>query len=131
MLTDFPLNPILPAQDGDRVRAFYRDVLGLELLSGPAEDPMLFRAGADTTIALTELPERVPPSYPVISFRVRDIEEVVRGLQERGVVFEPLAAGAFAGKEGVDRGVIMDWGPVRSAFLKDSEGNVLALNEFL
>jgi hypothetical protein len=44
---------------------------------------------------------------------------------------EPLAAGAFAGKEGVDRGVIMDWGPVRSAFLKDSEGNVLALNEFL
>jgi catechol 2,3-dioxygenase-like lactoylglutathione lyase family enzyme len=97
MLTDFPLNPILPAQDGDRVRAFYRDVLGLELLSGPA-DPMLFRAGADTTIALTELPERVPPSYPVISFRVRDIEEVVRGLQERGVVFEPLAAGAFAGR---------------------------------
>jgi hypothetical protein len=29
MLTDFPLNPILPAQDGDRVRAFYRDVLAL------------------------------------------------------------------------------------------------------
>jgi hypothetical protein len=67
----------------------------------------------------------------VISFVVRDIEEVVRGLQGRSVVFEPLAAGTFAGQEGVDRGVIMDRGPARSAFLKDSEGNVLALNEFL
>jgi len=29
VLAPFPLNPILPAQDGARAEAFYRDVLGL------------------------------------------------------------------------------------------------------
>ena len=30
MLNRFYVNPILPAQDGDRARRFYRDVLGLD-----------------------------------------------------------------------------------------------------
>lgn len=29
VLDGFYMNPVLPAQDGDRARAFYRDVLGL------------------------------------------------------------------------------------------------------
>jgi catechol 2,3-dioxygenase-like lactoylglutathione lyase family enzyme len=128
----FPLNPVLPAQDGDRARAFYRDVLGLELVSGPTDDPMMFRAGDGTTIVLTELRDRVPPPYPVVSFLVTGIEELVAGLQARGVSFTPPSGGAsFAGQEGTARGAIMDFGRVRSTFLIDSEGNVLALNELI
>jgi catechol 2,3-dioxygenase-like lactoylglutathione lyase family enzyme len=56
MLDRFYLNPVLPAQDGDRARAFFRDVLGLKLLSGPTDDP-------------TEMPECTPAGYAVISFR--------------------------------------------------------------
>ena len=37
MLADFYANPVLPAKDGDRARAFYRDVLGLTLVTGPAD----------------------------------------------------------------------------------------------
>lgn len=53
MLADFPLNPVLPAQDGARARAFYRDVLGLTLLSGPDSDPMMFQAGGGSTLVVT------------------------------------------------------------------------------
>jgi catechol 2,3-dioxygenase-like lactoylglutathione lyase family enzyme len=130
VLGRFPLNPVLPAQDGDRARAFYRDVLGLELLSGPEADPMMFRAGDGTTIVLTELRDRIPPPYPVVSFLVTGIEALVAGLRARGVAFASLPGGAsFAGQEGTAREAIVDFGSVRSAFLIDSEGNLLALNE--
>ena len=49
MLAPFPLNPILPAKDGARAEAFYRDVLGLEQLSPPGMD------SEDNILALNEL----------------------------------------------------------------------------
>lgn len=132
MLADFPLNPVLPAQDGRRARAFYRDVLGLKLLSGPADDPMIFQAGAGTSIVITELPERVPPPYPMVSFLVTDIHRVVDELAARGVLVQPLPAStSFAGRAGECRGEVMDFGSVKSAFIRDSEGNLLALNELV
>jgi catechol 2,3-dioxygenase-like lactoylglutathione lyase family enzyme len=129
MLNRFQVNPILPAQDGDRARKFYRDVLGLDLLTGPTDDPMVFGAASGTSIALTELPDRVPPTYPMISFMVEDIEALVQELKARGATFQQPAAGSFGGVEGKADGDIMDFGAEKSAFLKDSEGNVIALNE--
>ncbi len=132
MLSRFPLNPVLPAQDGDRARAFYRDVLGLEMLSGPQDDPMMFRAGAGTSIVITEIADRVPPDYPMVSFLVEGIDDLVGELKRRGASFAALPNQAsFAGQEGVRHDEIMDFGPVRSAFLKDTEGNLLALNEIV
>ena len=132
MLRDFPVNPILPAQDGDRARAFYRDVLGLDLVSGPTDDPMMFRAGNGSSIVITEIPDRVPPPYPVVSFLVTDIDDIVAGLKARGVIFGMLPDSAsFAGEVGRRVGDVMDFGPVKSAFLQDSEGNLLALNEIV
>ena len=132
MLDRFPVNPVLPAQDGDRARAFYRDVLGLTLVSGPTDDPMMFTAGAGTSIVVTELPDRAPPPYPVLSFLVEGIDELVEALTARGASFEPLPGSAsFAGQAGALEGTVMDFGAVKSAWLKDSEGNLLALNELV
>jgi len=132
VLDRFSVNPILPAQDGDRARAFYRDVLGLQLVSGPNDDPIMFRAGSDTSIVISEIPDRIPPPYPVVSFTVERIEELVDALKARGATFQPLASSAsFAGQEGSRDGEVMDFGPVKSAFLQDSEGNLLALNEII
>ena len=131
MLSRFYVNPILPAQDGDRARRFYRDVLGLELLTGPTDDPMVFGAANGSSIAVSELPDRVPPPYPIISFMVTGIEEVVEALKSRGATFQPPAPGSFAGVQGRAVGDVMDFGQAKSAFLKDSEGNLIALNEFV
>jgi len=131
VLAPFPLNPILPAQDGPRAEAFYRDVLGLRQLSPPGADPMAFAAGNDTMIVLSELRDRTPPPYPVVAFLVTGIDEVVAGLIDRGVELVDPAPASFAGREGVIAGMVIDFGPVRSAWLRDSEGNVLALNELV
>jgi len=131
MLNRFYVNPILPAQDADRARTFYRDVLGLDLLSGPADDPMVFGAAGGSRIALSELADRIPPTYPMISFMVTDIEEIVAALKARGATFRPPPPASFAGVEGNVVGDILDFGTVKSAFLLDPEGNVLALNEFV
>lgn len=130
MLNRFYVNPILPAQDGDRARTFYRDVLGLDLLTGPTDDPMVFGAAGGSSIALSEMPDRVPPSYPMISFMVTGLEELVDSLKARGASFQPPVAASFAGVEGRVVGDVMDFGQAKSAFLRDPEGNVIALNEF-
>ena len=41
------------------------------------DDPMMFTAGAGTSIVVTELPDRAPPPYPVVSFLVEGIDELV------------------------------------------------------
>jgi len=91
---------------------------------------MMFRAGAGTSIVVIELPERRPPPYPVVSFMVTGIEELVDELTRRGATFHPIPGSeSFAGVVGVTRGAVIDFGPVKSAFVSDSEGNLLALNE--
>jgi predicted enzyme related to lactoylglutathione lyase len=129
MLASFPLNPILPAHDGARAEAFYRDVLGLQQLSPPGADPMAFGAGNGSMIVLSELREREPPPYPVVSFLVEGIDDIVRALAERGVKFVTPVGASFAGVEGVREGHVVDFGAVRSTWLRDSEGNLLALNQ--
>ncbi len=129
MLAPFPLNPILPAQDRGRAEAFYRDVLGLQQLSPPGADPMAFAAGNGSMIVLSELRDREPPAYPVVSFLVQGIDDLVRGLAERGVEFVVPDAESFAGVKGERRGPVVDFGAVTSTWLRDSEGNLLALNQ--
>jgi catechol 2,3-dioxygenase-like lactoylglutathione lyase family enzyme len=131
MLNRFYVTPILPAQDGDRARNFYRDVLGLDLLTGPTDDPMVFGAASGSSIALSEIPDRVPPTYPVVSFMVKNIEDLVASLRARGATFRVPGAGSFAGVEGKRADEVIDFGAVKSAFLQDSEGNVIALNEIM
>jgi hypothetical protein len=92
---------------------------------------MVFRAGAGTTIAITELPGRIPPVYPIVSFTVTGIEGLVAELSSRGVEFLDPGSSSFQGVEGSIEGAITDYGPVKSAMLRDSEGNILALNEIM
>jgi catechol 2,3-dioxygenase-like lactoylglutathione lyase family enzyme len=131
MLATFPLNPILPASDGARAEAFYRDVLGLTQLSPEGADPMAFGAGNGTMVVLTELRDREPPPYPVVSFLVEGISDLVAALSERGVAFVVPDASSFAGVPGERHGWVLDFGAVRSIRLRDSEGNLLALNELV
>lgn len=129
MLDRFPVTAVLPAADIARARTFYRDVLGLELVSDPEDDPVVLRAGDGTAVLLTEL-DREPAPHPVLSFAVQGIDALVTGLKERGATFVPLSAsGTYADRPGPRTPDVAELGLVRAAFLRDSEGNVIALNE--
>jgi catechol 2,3-dioxygenase-like lactoylglutathione lyase family enzyme len=131
MLADCYSNVVLPAKDGNRARAFYRDVLGLTLMSGPTEDPMMFQAGAGTGLLVTEMPDRRPAGYATVSFLVTGIEALVAELGARGVEFAAPDSSSFQGVEGAVTGAVVDYGRVKSVWLRDSEGNLLALNEIV
>ena len=131
VLADSYANPVLPAKDGDRARAFYRDVLGLTLVTGPADDPIVFSAGSGTTLLVTEMPDREPAGYATVSFLVTGIEGLVADLAAKGVEFVPPDSSSFQGVEGTVANGVIDYGPVKSVWLRDSEGNLLALNEIV
>ena len=76
----------------------------------------MFTAAGGTSIVLTELPDRTPPPYPVVSFLVEGIDDLVGELKARGATFEHLpGAASFAGQAGARHGEVMDFGAVKSA----------------
>jgi hypothetical protein len=60
---------------------------------------------------------------------IEPFEQLISALTDRGVEFLDPQPGSFAGTEGVIDGYVIDFGPVKSTWLRDSEGNILALNE--
>jgi predicted enzyme related to lactoylglutathione lyase len=119
-LQSYPVHSTIPASDIERAKAFYRDKLGLE----PEEElpgGIWYRAGG-IRFLLYPTPSAGTAQNTAVGFAVDDIGKVVAELKERGVVFEEYD---FPGLKTVDS--IADTGPIRAAWLKDSEGNILGI----
>lgn len=119
MLSDAPVAAVLPSTDLERSKEFYRDKLGLGLR--PGDGPLVFEAGGGTLLQVYYRPGGVKPEHTVAAFRVSGIDNVIRGLSEKGVVFEDY--------EGTVNHV-MENGPSKLAWLKDPDGNTIALDEY-
>jgi catechol 2,3-dioxygenase-like lactoylglutathione lyase family enzyme len=121
MLSDARLHTTLPAADLKRARAFYSEKLGLE----PTEElpqGLTYEAGAATRFILFPTRSRPSGTHTQIGFAVDDIQAVVNDLKARGAVFEEYD---FPGLKTVNS--IANTGPIRAAWLKDSEGNLLGI----
>jgi predicted enzyme related to lactoylglutathione lyase/ketosteroid isomerase-like protein len=110
----------LPAQDLERARAFYADVLGLE----PAEERpggLLYR-GRSGAFALFTSAGAPSGTHTQMGFEVDDVDAVAAELRRRGLVLEDPG-------EVVDiRGNYPSKGTGERAFwFRDSEGNVLGV----
>src|SRR5918999_2884138 len=108
----------LPATDLERARKFYFQTLGLKPVS---ENPggAFYEIGSTQVFVFHSTGES-PGTFTQIAIRVEDIDVAMRKLKERGVAFEEYP-------NTVDG--ISTTGPVRSAWFKDSEGNLLGLTE--
>lgn len=120
---DYPLYPTLPAADLDRARKWYQDKLGVT----PAqEDPegLIYRTGGGRW-------DLYPSSFAgsnqatAATFIVDDLRRVVDELTRRGVVFEQYH---FPELETDSTGVAT-LPTVLMAWFRDSEGNILALEQ--
>jgi predicted enzyme related to lactoylglutathione lyase len=105
----------LPATDIERARRFYAEKLGLTATPGSAPGTYLYQCGG-ATFALYETSERASGSHHQMTFSVSDMETVVRQLTARGIVFT---------------GDIAEDERTRTAWFKDSEGNLLSVREIL
>jgi catechol 2,3-dioxygenase-like lactoylglutathione lyase family enzyme len=108
--------------DAARARAFYRDVLGLKLIS---EDgfAIVFDAHG-TTLRVSLVKEVVAAPYTVLGWGVADIAAAVKGLSAAGVQFE-----RYPWMEQDDLGIWSAPGGARVAWFKDPDGNLLSVSQ--
>jgi catechol 2,3-dioxygenase-like lactoylglutathione lyase family enzyme len=121
----------LPAQDLDRARAFYAEKLGLE----PAEERPggLMYTCASGAFALFASAGGPSGAHTQMGFEVDDLEDAVRELRARGVVFEDYDVPGLTTTDGVAEveGNYPSKGGrgERAAWFYDSEGNLLGLGQ--
>ncbi|MEU6354310.1 VOC family protein [Streptomyces sp. NPDC047072] len=121
----------LPAQDLERARRFYSEVLGLDPVD---ERPggLLYRCGG-TEFALFASTGASPGSFTQMGWVVDDIEETVAELRARGVVFEEVDVPGLTTKNGIadidGNYPTKGYRGERAAWFQDSEGNLLGIGE--
>ncbi|MBF6173231.1 VOC family protein [Nocardia blacklockiae] len=120
----------LPAQDLDRARRFYRDVLGLEAVE-EREGGLRYVCGT-TEFHLFLSSGAASGTSTQMGFEVDDLDQVMAELRERGLRFEAFDIPNFK----VDGDVVTvpsnypsKGTGERGAFFRDSEGNLLALGQ--
>lgn len=126
-LADYPVAGVLRAEDYDRAKRFYTEVLGLaEVTAGGPTQEGMFAAGDGTRVTIYERPGMPAPQNTTLGFGVPSarFDEVVADLRSRGVVFEEYDIPEI-GLKTVSGVAEMDGG--RAAWFKDSEGNILSI----
>ena len=122
MLTNSQVTAILPAVNLDRARKFYEQKLGLKIQEANATD-ILYECGQGTMLYLYQRGQ-TKADHTAAGFSVDNIEAQMNDLRSRGVVFEEYD---FPGLK-TENGVAM-MGHVKSAWFRDTEGNILALTQ--
>lgn len=121
MLGASELAATIPAVDLQRALEFYTEVLGLRVVESN-EGAGLLEAGSGTKIFMYRR-EATKAEHTAITFYVDDLDAVVDGLINKGVVFEQYD---FGERKTDERGII-DAGDARAAWLTDTEGNIIAI----
>ena len=121
MLTDRRVHATIPASDLARARAWYADKLGFtpvrELPGG-----LMYDGAERTRFVVFPSPNAGMSPNTVMGFATPDIEAEVAELKGRGVIFEEYD---YPTLETVDS--IATIGPTRSAWFRDSEGNIIGV----
>jgi catechol 2,3-dioxygenase-like lactoylglutathione lyase family enzyme len=124
MLDKARITAIVPVSDIEAAIEFYEARLGLRLDERRDDLPTNREAhlsGASGNFLLYESVGAGKSRHTVAAFRVDDLDAVVPGLRNRGVVFEEYDLPDLKTVDG-----IASVGDVRAAWCKDPDGNILA-----
>ncbi|MBI4266366.1 MAG: VOC family protein [Acidobacteria bacterium] len=123
VLTTAEIIAFVGTANAERANVFYRDTLGLRLVS---EEPqaLVFDAGG-RMLRVSIVPQVPPARYTVLGWKVDDIAAAADGLATKGVRFE-----RFAGFVQDARGVWTAPDGTRVAWFRDPDGNMLSLTQF-
>jgi predicted enzyme related to lactoylglutathione lyase len=124
MLRNAPIRAYIPARDVSRARRFYEEKVGLV----PREDyagGVIYECGG-TEVFLYPTQNAGTSSASQAFWQVEDVEAEVAELKSRGVRFEEYDVPGLTTKDGIVTG-----GGARTAWFKDTEGNVMAISQRL
>jgi predicted enzyme related to lactoylglutathione lyase len=127
MLTDGTVTANIPAADLDRARAFYAEKLGLEPTDEVGGEVLVYETAGGTTFQVYRTDFAGTAGHTIAQWHVSDIEAEVRALQAKGVAFETYEMPGVQWQDGI---ADME-GMGRAAWFKDSEGNILCLDQDL
>jgi predicted enzyme related to lactoylglutathione lyase len=126
MLTDSRVEANIPAQDIERAKGFYADKLGLVPDTEPMQGYARYRTSGGTFFNVYQTEYAGRAGHTIAQFHVDDVESTVADLKAKGVAFE-----VYDDMPGVEwRGdVAVMSGMGKAAWFKDSEGNILCVDE--
>jgi len=121
MLQRAPMFAYLPVKDVKRARQFYEQKLGFSPKRETAGGVIYEFAGA-TACFMYPTPNAGTSRASQAFWQVEDVEREVAELKSKGVVFEEYDMPGLKTKEGIAVG-----GGAKTAWFKDTEGNILAI----
>lgn len=121
-LGSFPMVGFVAVTDAERAKAFYRDKLGLRLVSEEMPFALVFDAGG-TMLRVSMVREITPAPYTVLGWKTDDIEATVAMLEAEGIEFLRFPFMKADGPAVWDAP-----GGARVAWFKDPDGNTLSLS---
>jgi catechol 2,3-dioxygenase-like lactoylglutathione lyase family enzyme len=124
MLVNAPIRAYIPASNLQRARRFYEQTLGLK----PAEEyggGVIYRCGG-VEVFMYHTTNAGPSMASQAFWQVNDVEAEVAELKARGVVFEEYDTPGMKMKNSIATG-----GGAKTAWFKDSEGNIMAVSQRL
>jgi predicted enzyme related to lactoylglutathione lyase len=124
MLSTAPIRAYIPASDVRRARKFYERTVGLT----PKEDyagGVIYECGG-TEVFLYPTSNAGTSKASQAYWQVDDVEAEVAELKARGVVFEEYKTPGVEMRNGIAVA-----GGAKTAWFKDTEGNILAISQRL
>jgi catechol 2,3-dioxygenase-like lactoylglutathione lyase family enzyme len=125
MLNESKVTANVPASDLERARRFYADVLGLKPAS---ENPggLVFTTEGGTSFFLYETEYAGKAEHTIAQWHVGNVADEVRGLKAKGLAFEHYDMPGVSW----DGDVALMEGMGSAAWFKDSEGNIMCLDDY-
>ena len=122
MLADKNAIATVAVKDLAVARKFYEGALGLKVLNATGSEAITFESGASRIIVYRSQYAGTNKATAINWTVGNDIERIVQGLKERGVVFEHYDMPGLTQK-----GDVHSFGEFKSAWFKDPDGNIVAL----
>ena len=123
MLKNSPIVPYIPVADVDRARKFYEEKIGLvpkEVYAGG----VIYECGSGSWVFMYPSAGAGTSKASTAFWAVADVAAEVEELRSRGVVFEEYDMPGIKTVNGIATG-----GGAKTAWFKDSEGNILAISQ--
>ena len=124
MLAASHLIAFVGVTEPDRAKTFYRDTLGLRLVSEELPFALVFDVQG-TMLRVTIALQVVPAKYTVLGWQVPDIARTVSGLQQAGVEFQ-----RYQGMSQDELGIWTSPSGARVAWFQDPDGNLFSVTQF-
>jgi len=125
MLSGSRVEANIPASDLERARNFYADTMGLTPTQEFGGEALAYRTASGTAFNIYRTDYAGQAGHTIAQWHVDDIESEVHDLKAKGVTFEVydmpgvLWDGEIASIEGLGR----------AAWFKDSEGNIMCVDQ--